>query len=45
VRREDVDLLIEAGRSAVLNSMELRDFLNGHALAPQSNARPAGVRE
>jgi NTE family protein len=44
LRRRDVDLLIEAGHSAVLNSASLRDFLNGYAARPSPNGRPAGAQ-
>jgi NTE family protein len=44
LRRDDVDLLIEAGRSAVLDSAPLRDFLNGYAVRPLPNARSVGVQ-
>ena len=32
LRKEDVDLLIDAGHSAILNSAALRDFLNDYAI-------------
>jgi NTE family protein len=44
LRKDDVDLLIGAGRSAVLDSAALRDFLNGYAVRPSQTARPADVR-
>ena len=44
LRKDDVDLLIDAGRSAILNSAALRDFLNGYAVRPSPNARSAGVQ-
>ncbi len=43
LRRDDVDLLIEAGRSAILNSAGLRDFLNSYAVRPLSSARSVGT--
>jgi NTE family protein len=44
LRKSDVDLLVEAGQSAILNSASLRDFLNGYATRPPANVRPAGVQ-
>jgi len=44
LRKDDVDLLIDAGRSAILDSTALRDFLSGYAVSPSQNARPADVR-
>jgi hypothetical protein len=44
LRKDDVDLLIDAGRSAILDSAALRDFLNGYAVRPSPNARSAGVQ-
>jgi NTE family protein len=44
LRKSDVDLLIEAGHSAILNSASLRDFLNGSATRPSLNVRSTGVQ-
>jgi NTE family protein len=40
LRKDDVDLLIDAGHSAILNSAGLRDFLNDYAIRPSSRGRP-----
>jgi NTE family protein len=39
LRKEDVDLLIEAGGSAILNSVALRDFLSSYSVERRSNTR------
>jgi NTE family protein len=44
LRRDDVDLLIEAGRSAILNSDPLRDFLNDYVINPGSRTESARAR-
>ncbi len=44
LRKEDVDLLIEAGGSAILNSVPLRDFLNSYAVRWESNTRFLGAQ-
>ncbi len=44
LRKNDVDLLIDAGRSAILDSAALRDFLNNYAVSPLPNARLGGAR-
>ena len=41
--KDDVDRLVEAGRSAILNSAALRDFVNGYAVTPLSNGRSVNV--
>jgi NTE family protein len=47
LKRQDVDLLIEAGRSAILNSAPLRDFLRNYPpqrAIPAANSRPIAYR-
>jgi NTE family protein len=39
LRKDDVDLLIEAGRSAILNSVALREFLDSYAVRRPMNTR------
>ena len=43
LRKDDVDLLIEAGRSAVIESAPLHGFLDGYAVRPLPSAPPAGA--
>ncbi len=42
LRKDDVDLLIDAGHSAILNSAALRDFLKDYAIDPLSRGSPVG---
>ena len=44
LRKDDVDLLIDAGRSAILDSAALRDFLNGYAVRPVAKCPIGGVQ-
>ena len=44
IPREDVDLLVQAGHDAVVNSSELRDFLQNYPPAPIPASRPTKER-
>ena len=44
IPREDVDLLVQAGHDAIVNSPELRGFLEDYPPAPVPPVRPAARR-